>query len=349
MATWLQHNTANDTAGGYYVVIWRENTNAWKPATTAFAAYTTTRDDFDIQASQNGTTGHYRVQWPTAMHVGFMQWSWFKEASVGARSHANDTQVATGMGFWNGYRFCEGPDVHTTISTVTSQTVLVIDGSAGVAPQRDNSLIGFMARVSNPTAGENSSFTSSVRRITAHTYDSAGSTHSLTLAAAAEHTVAVGDSIEIYLPGTLVDDIQDQLDDIEGAIADVTSAGPIEHTHVPKSRILPVKSRGDGTIGVVGQVRQQPSETLWWAVDLAGSQLAPGDLINSMSAPSITGEDSANLTTPSYGVLATLAKFKVVTTSGADTTDVIYINLTLSPETGESLKVQVPVTILEAS
>jgi hypothetical protein len=93
----------------------------------------------------------------------------------------------------------------------------------------------------------------------------------------------------------------------------------------------------------------QPSETLWWAVNLAGSQLAPGDLINSMSAPTITGDESSNLTTPAYGVLATLAKFKCVTDSDADTEDEIYINLTLSPETGESLKVQVPVEILEAS
>lgn len=347
MAQYLQHNTANDTAGGYYVVIWRENTNAWKPATPAFAAYTTTRDDFDIQASQNGTTGHYRVQWPTVMHVGWMQWSWFKEASVGARSHASDTQVGTGAGYWNGYSLIENrPEATTPITAVTSQSVLVIDGSAGIASQKDNTLIGYAVRVSNPTAGENGGFVSSWRRVTAHTYDSVGSTHSLTLDSSVGFTTVVGDYLELYPPLGLVKDIGDQLDTIEDGVGDITSGGPVEHIRVPASRTLHVKSRGDGTVGVVGTLRQQPDETLWWAVDCT-AQLAAGDYLNAMEAPTVSGADAANASVPDYGVFGTLAKFQVTLDDTADEEDTINIELDLTPESGESLLVTVPVTVVE--
>ena len=131
----------------------------------------------------------------------------------------------------------------------------------------------------------------------------------------------------------------------EYATRTLTSYGPIEHTQVPKARILSVRSRGDGTFGVVGRVRMKAGETLWWAVDLKGTQLAAGDLIDSMSAPSITGAQSANLTTPDYGIFGTLAKFQCVMSASALTTDTINIVLTIAPESGETFKVTVPVTV----
>ena len=347
MAQYLQHNTANDTAGGYYVVIWRENTNAWAPGSTAFAAYTTTRDDFDIQASQNGVTGHYRVQWPSQMHVGFMQWSWFKEASVGVRSHANDTQVGTGTGYWNGYRLTtEEPEAVTQITTVTSQSILVFDGSSGVATQKDNTLLGYAVRVSNPTGGENSGFVGSWRRITAHAYDSAGSTHSITLDSSVGFTAAIGDYLELYPPQGVVKDIGDQLDTIEDGLGDFTSAGPVEHTRVPSSRTLHAKGRGDGTVGVVGTLRIRPDETLWFAVDCT-AQLAAGDYLNAMEAPTVSGADAANATVADYGVFGTLAKFQVAIDDAATDDDVINVELDLTPESGESLLITVPVTVVE--
>ncbi len=132
------------------------------------------------------------------------------------------------------------------------------------------------------------------------------------------------------------------------AIADAISPlhGPVEHTPVPASRILAVKSRGDGTFGVVGRVRMNAGETLWWAVDLKGTQLSAGDLIDAVLAPTITGAQAANLTTPSYGVLATLVKFKCVLSGAALTTDSINIKLTVTPDGSESLIIIVPVTVL---
>ena len=230
----------------------------------------------------------------------------------------------------NGYAPGYGPAVlRTTVSSITSQTDIV----PTAASAENNSYVGRDIIIRDDAETKN--IIQGV--VTASTdvsiqFDVIGT---------AGFTIGAGDIVEIFGPAFSEED--------RDAMSDITSAGPVEHTHVPKSRVLPVKSRGDGTIGVIGTVYIQPGETLWYAVDLAGSQLAPGDLINSMSAPSIAGDQSANLTTPSYGVLGTLAKFKCVASGSADALDEIYINLTLSPETGESLKVQVPVTIKEAS
>lgn len=135
---------------------------------------------------------------------------------------------------------------------------------------------------------------------------------------------------------------------VDQAISDVSgggTSGPVEHTPIARSRILQVKDRGDGTYGVVGGVCMIPGETLWWAVELKGSQLAPGELIDSVVAPTITGAQAANLTTPDYGILATLVKFKAVLSGSALTTDTIGIQLTITSAGSPDLIIDVPVTV----
>ncbi len=123
-----------------------------------------------------------------------------------------------------------------------------------------------------------------------------------------------------------------------------TNTGPFESAGVASSRRLPVKSRGDGTYGVIGRVRMLPGETLWFAVDLAGAQLESG-AVYAMSAPTVTGAQAANLTIPDYGVFGSLAKFQCVMSGSALTTDTINVALSISPESGETLLITVPVTV----
>ncbi len=87
------------------------------------------------------------------------------------------------------------------------------------------------------------------------------------------------------------------------------------------------------------------NETLWWAVELKGTQLAAGDLVDAVSAPTITGANAAHLTAPSYGVFGTLVKFKAVMSGSASTTDTINVELEITPDGSESLLVVVPVTV----
>ena len=64
-----------------------------------------------------------------------------------------------------------------------------------------------------------------------------------------------------------------------------------------------------------------------------------------MSAPSVSGADSANMTVPSYGVFGTLVKFKCVLSASAATDDVINVDLSVTPDGSETLKITVPVTV----
>lgn len=125
-----------------------------------------------------------------------------------------------------------------------------------------------------------------------------------------------------------------------------TGGGPIEHTPVPNARIIYANSRGDGTFEVIGRIRMQPGETLWWAVELVGTQLSGGDLVDSMSTPTVSGAQSANMTISGYGVLETRVKFKCVLDAAALTTDTINVELNIAPESSEVLLITVPVTVL---
>lgn len=143
--------------------------------------------------------------------------------------------------------------------------------------------------------------------------------------------------------GELLASIESQTDDIPALNVD----GPVEHAKVPASRILAVKDRNDGTFGVVGNIRMQPGETLWWAIDLKGSQLGAGDLINSVSEPDEDGAQAGNILVDDYGVLATLVKFRLTLDDAATEDDEIEIDITIAPSSGEAFIVTVPVTVLE--
>jgi hypothetical protein len=124
--------------------------------------------------------------------------------------------------------------------------------------------------------------------------------------------------------------------------------GPIEQTSIPSSRTLLVSSRrvaGEFAIANGATIRMRPGETLYWAVDLKGTQLAPGDLVNGMQSPTVTGGESTNLTVSAYGVSGTLAKMKIALSSMAETTDDIAVELTIAPQSGEILTIAVPVTV----
>ncbi len=123
------------------------------------------------------------------------------------------------------------------------------------------------------------------------------------------------------------------------------ASGPIEHTPIAPSRILHVKDRGNGVFGVNGDVQIRPGETLWYALELKGSQLSTGDLIDAVAAPNPTGADSVYLTIPDYGVFGTLVKFKCVLSASATTSSVIAIEFTITPSSGETLLVEVDVNV----
>jgi hypothetical protein len=130
---------------------------------------------------------------------------------------------------------------------------------------------------------------------------------------------------------------------------DVGIGGPVEHlvANIDGNRMLAVKSRGDGTFGVTGRIRMIAGETRWWGINLAGTQLSAGDLVDAVSSPTITGADSANMTVSDYGVYGTKVGVKVVLSGSAATDDVINVKFTITPSSGETLIVTVPVTVGE--
>ncbi len=127
------------------------------------------------------------------------------------------------------------------------------------------------------------------------------------------------------------------------------SSGPVEHAPVPKGRILQVCNRVDGTFDVIGKVRMRVrngnAEKLWWALELKDTQLAFGDLVDSVEAPTTSGADAANASVTSYGVFGTLVKFFVELDPGALSTDDISILVDISPDPDETLIINVPVEV----
>lgn len=197
MAVLLHEANPPDTAGGRYVVLKNENGQAWNPNTNAEATYTTARDDFDVQATQDGSpaTGSWRCQVPSRLPVKRWSLTWYKEAVEGVRDHAADERLEQGDGFWNGLRFTDGPEFFTTLSYSGSQ----LSFDCGLGPQGDGSLVGYIVRISSQTAGADGGFVSSLRRVAAHTY--AADVHTITLDEACGFTISGGEAVEFYLPG----------------------------------------------------------------------------------------------------------------------------------------------------
>lgn len=197
MATLFHEASPPDTAGGRYVVFKNENGQAWNPNTNAEATYSTTRDNFDVQATQDGSpaTGSWRCTVPPRLPVRRWAWSWYKEVVQGVRDHVNDERLEQGEGFWNGLRFIDGPEIATQLSYSGSQ----LSFSVGIGPQDDGSLVGYIVRITKQTGGTDGGFVSSVRRVASHTY--AADVHTITLDEAVGFTIAGGEAVEFYLPG----------------------------------------------------------------------------------------------------------------------------------------------------
>lgn len=203
----------------------------------------------------------------------------------------------------------------TTIATLASQTSFTL--TAGSA---DNDAYNRCLVVVTDA-------TTSTQKAVGRIADYVGSTKTITLVSnPGIFTMATGDSISI--------------------VADTLQGGPYQTVQVPASRTLQVKSRGDGTYGVVGRVRMLAGEgPLWWAVNLAGTQLSPGDMVDSMTAPTPGGAQAANLTVADYGPQGTKALFKLTLSGSAATTDTITLPLPITMENDEVITVTVNVTV----
>lgn len=91
---WIDHGTTGVTL---YFVDSNATGSAWNG--TAYATYTTTRGDFDIAMTEVGVTGRYRGTLPA--QIGLHYWRIYLQAA-GSPSHANDTALTTGSGYFDG-------------------------------------------------------------------------------------------------------------------------------------------------------------------------------------------------------------------------------------------------------
>lgn len=210
MTAFVFHTTnPPDTTDGRYATFKNESGLMWNPNTETIVTSSQTRDDFDVQASQDGTpdTGEYRYGIPAKLPPGRWLVAKYKEDSVGVRSWANDTLEDEESIYWNGYVVnAQSPDISTrVIAPISGQTVFTFDGSPGVAPRKDGALIGYLARFSNPTGGEDGAYVTCLRRITDHVYDSGSVIHQITVEAP-DFTIAIGDYLELFqsVPADLV-------------------------------------------------------------------------------------------------------------------------------------------------
>lgn len=241
------------------------------------------------------------------------------KTSGGSYNRATDSLEAIrdrGDAAWGGTVTASTPETlaNTTIATLASQTSFTITSG----PPDDNALNGSLAIITDSADSTQKAF--------APVADYVGNTGTVTLERdPAIFTMAAGDSIAF--------------------VTDENDEGPIEHTGVPNSRTLTVRSRNNGEFGVVGRIRMAPGETTWWAVDLAGTQLSAGDLVDSVDEPTLTGDEAANMTVSDYGIYGTKVKVKCVLSGSATTSDEINVRIAVSPESGESFIILVPVTV----
>ncbi len=133
MANELYYREEGLTGSTLYVVLWNEDGNAWNGS--AFAAYTTTRGDFDISSSENGATGYWLASMP-AVAAGNYRWAWYLRAG-GSPSHDNDIELATGDGYWNGSDFGAAANITLSsgdITTIATEVVTALaDEGSGVS------------------------------------------------------------------------------------------------------------------------------------------------------------------------------------------------------------------------
>lgn len=98
-----------DATGGRYGVFHNDDTGqVWSPVAAAgagaLATYTTSRDDFDVGASQDGVTGQYGIAVPANLPAGNYTLVRYREDSLGVKSHAADHREARQSFYWDGVR-----------------------------------------------------------------------------------------------------------------------------------------------------------------------------------------------------------------------------------------------------
>jgi hypothetical protein len=97
MANELALNSEAPTGSTLYVVVWNEAGQAWNG--TAFATYTTTRDTFDIVATEIAGTGFWQATFPGT--AGYRRWAFYLQAG-GTPDHDDDIKLVEGTGYWDG-------------------------------------------------------------------------------------------------------------------------------------------------------------------------------------------------------------------------------------------------------
>lgn len=134
-----------------------------------------------------------------------------------------------------------------------------------------------------------------------------------------------------------------------------STAGPILQRPIVASHVLQVRDRGNGTFGVIGEMSVTAGEPkqLWW-LEFKGTQLAPGQNLYGMSAPTVTGTDAAKATVgtdpgETYGECLTKAgyEFQVDETAEAGADITVKIRVTFSAA-GDGIDVYVPVNVKAA-
>lgn len=180
-----------DTAEDYYVVLTNELGLAYRVSTGTAVVYNGAQNLYAVVASHAGNGLH-----TASVHlpIGQWFWNWYKEATPGSQA-TSDPRQAIGQTYYNGVGWSVQPEFFTTIANVISQ----LQFDFGVGPERDNALTDYLVRISHPTAGDDGGFVSSVRRVTAHDYDSG--VHTVTLESAPAFTITAGCTIEFNPPG----------------------------------------------------------------------------------------------------------------------------------------------------
>lgn len=133
-----------------------------------------------------------------------------------------------------------------------------------------------------------------------------------------------------------------------GAEASGSSGGPFLQRKIATARVLQAKVVS-GVATTIGRVRMKKGTgPLTWAVELAGTELAPGDFVDSMSAPTATGTGVTVGSTAgtTYGTNNSRLLFEVTAASNATVGD-STITIAFGPNAGESQTITVPVTISE--
>lgn len=197
-----------------YALIKNASVRYWNGS--AFATFTTTRGTWDVPMTETPSgTGQYDVAFPTAIPPGFYYWEFYKQVG-GSPSHASDVRYGSGDGYWTGQNFvADAPEIYAPLSAIGSQSIIEISDTG---PQKTGALLGYTVRLSHQTHGDGGGFISSLRRVTAHTYDDP--VHTITLSSAPDFTIDGTETAEFYRPSGLSNDLADEIDMISGTATD---------------------------------------------------------------------------------------------------------------------------------